>query len=69
MITGAPSGLMNFGLCYYFFALQIIGVGTGGGAAGAAAPPTLWLGGYLFAPQLFAIELNSNFEVYVNFYR
>ena len=36
--------------------MYIIGVGTAG-AAGAAAP------------QLFAIELNSNFEIYVNFYK
>ena len=51
-----------------------IGVGTGG-TAGAAAPPNHKVGGggYLFAPppppQLCAIELNSNFEIYVNFYK
>ena len=39
------------------------GGGGGGGGQQGGPPPTIKLGGYLFTPQLFATELNSNFEV------
>ena len=42
------------------------------GGSGGGRPPTIQLGGgtrVSFRPPTFAMELNFNFEVYVNVYR
>ena len=48
--------------------IKFIGVGTGG-TVGMATPNHVGAAEISFHPQLFAIQLNSNYEVYVHFYR
>ena len=63
--TSTSTSLQCSANCCLMKITKYIGVGTGGQRGQLPPQPQSWAGGrgYLFAPQLFATELKSNFEV------